>query len=163
MPVPTNEELVRRSCDVAARARAAGNQPFGSLLVGPDGEVLLEAENTVVTARDATGHAETNLVRDASVRFDEARLRTCTLVSSTEPCAMCAGAIYWSGISHVVFGLSEAVLRVMAGAVPTYPTMALPCRVVFASGSRRVTVSGPVDIAEARAVHDGFWSPVVEV
>ncbi|MFD7102034.1 nucleoside deaminase [Streptomyces celluloflavus] len=69
----------------------------------PDDEILLEAENTVTTGRDATGHAETNLVRLATATYDAGFLRTCSLYTSTEPCAMCSGAIYWGGIGRVVY------------------------------------------------------------
>ena len=57
---------LRRSFQAALRARSNGNHPFGAVLVGPDGELLLEAENSVVTSGDVTAHAETNLVREAS-------------------------------------------------------------------------------------------------
>ncbi|GGK48553.1 nucleoside deaminase [Nocardia camponoti] len=142
---------------VARRSREHGNHPFGALLTGPDGVVLLEAENTVTTERDATGHAETNLVRLSSAAYDADFLRTCTLYTSTEPCAMCAGAIYWAGIGRVVYALGEDELLALTGANPENPTMALPCRTVFAAGQRDLPVLGPVDLPEARDVHDGFW------
>ncbi|ROQ67174.1 tRNA(Arg) A34 adenosine deaminase TadA [Streptomyces sp. 840.1] len=143
---------------VARRSRAAGNHPFGALLAGPDGTVLIEAENTVTTGRDATGHAETNLVRLSTAKYDTEFLRTCTLYTSTEPCAMCSGAIYWSGIGRVAYALGEDELLDMTGANEENPTMALPCRVVFAAGQRDLPVVGPVDLPEAREVHQGFWN-----
>ncbi|WP_067538924.1 nucleoside deaminase [Nocardia crassostreae] len=143
---------------IARRAREHGNHPFGALLAGPGGEVLLEAENTVTTNRDATGHAETNLVRLATAKYDAEFLRTCTLVTSTEPCAMCAGAIYWGNIGRVVYALGEDQLLALTGADPENPTMALPCREVFAAGQRDLPVIGPIDIPEAATVHDGFWT-----
>jgi tRNA(Arg) A34 adenosine deaminase TadA len=152
-----DEPHLRRAIELGAEARAAGNHPFGSLLVGADGAVLAEAGNSVVTARDATGHAETNLVRLAG-RLD-VDLSACTLYTSTEPCAMCAGAIYWSGIGRVVFGLSEVDLLALTGtANPDNPTLALPCREVFARGQRAVVVDGPALDDEARAIHAGFWT-----
>jgi tRNA(Arg) A34 adenosine deaminase TadA len=80
------------------------------------------------------------------------------LVSSAEPCAMCAGAAYWAGLSRVVYGLSEKRLRTMTGDHPENPTLDLPCRDVFARGLRRVAVLGPLLEDEAAAVHAGFWS-----
>ncbi|MFE2375100.1 nucleoside deaminase [Streptomyces sp. NPDC059398] len=142
---------------IAQRSRTAGNHPFGALLAGPDGTVLLEAENTVTTERDATGHAETNLVRLSSAAYDAEFLRTCTLYTSTEPCAMCSGAIYWSHIGRVVYALGEDQLLAMTGANPENPTMALPCRDVFAAGQRVLPVVGPVAVDAARTVHEGFW------
>jgi tRNA(Arg) A34 adenosine deaminase TadA len=88
-----DERHLRQAIELAARARANGNHPFGSLLTDAIGDVVLEAENTVLTGRDCTGHAELNLVRAASQKYDPAAfLRACTLYTSTEPCAMCSGA-----------------------------------------------------------------------
>ncbi len=154
------EELLylRLAIDVAARARARGNHPFGAVLVDGSGQARLEAENTVVTDRDATGHAETNLVRLATARFTAGELAGITLYTSTEPCAMCAGAIHWSGIGRVVFALSETDLYDLIGPSPEH--LLLPCREVFAHSGRPVEVEGPASEleAEARAVHDGFWT-----
>jgi tRNA(Arg) A34 adenosine deaminase TadA len=142
--------------EVARRARANGNHPFGAVLV-IDGEQVLAAENTVITGRDATEHAETNLVRLASSRFGPEQLRQATLYTSTEPCAMCAGAIYWTGVGRVVYGLAETELIAMTGASEQNPTLSLPCRDVFARGQRPVVVEGPLLTEQARAVHAGFW------
>jgi tRNA(Arg) A34 adenosine deaminase TadA len=150
---------LHRAIDVARRARDAGNHPFGAVLTSAAGEVLLEVENTVVTSRDVTGHAELNLVRLASGRFSEDELRGCTLYSSTEPCAMCAGGIYWSGIGRVVYALSEARLGEFTGADAENPTMHLPARAVLTAGRRSIAVEGPADLPEAEAVHAGFWDP----
>jgi tRNA(Arg) A34 adenosine deaminase TadA len=149
---------LRRAIAVARRAREHGNHPFGAILVDENNEVLLEAENTVNTERDCTGHAETNLIRLASRRFDPATLRKCTLYTSTEPCAMCAGAIHWSQVGRVVFGLSEESLYNLVGAHPDNETMRLPCREVFACGGRPVEVIGPLLEDEAKTVHEGFWT-----
>ncbi|MGW4242038.1 nucleoside deaminase [Nocardia sp. NPDC004722] len=151
-------ENLRAAIALARRSREHGNHPFGALLAGPDGEALLEAENTVTTDRDATGHAETNLVRLATASYDPDFLRTCTLITSTEPCAMCSGAIYWGNIGRVVYALGEDQLLALTGADPENPTMSLPCRVVFAAGQRELPVVGPIDIPEAVTVHEGFWT-----
>jgi tRNA(Arg) A34 adenosine deaminase TadA len=150
--------LLRLAVDAARRAREAGNHPFGAVL-GRAGEVLLEAGNTVTTERDVTGHAELNLVRAASRSYSETELADCTLYSSTEPCAMCAGAIYWSGIGRVVYALSEADLGAFTGADAENPTMHLDARTVFGAGQRSIEVEGPVELPEACAVHEGFWDP----
>src|ERR1043165_6718420 len=100
-------QLLRAAIAVARRAREHGNHPFGALLGAPDGQVVLEAENTVLLGPDCTGHAETNLMRLASRRFAADFLAGCALYSSTEPCPMCAGAVYWGGLARVVFALSQ--------------------------------------------------------
>jgi tRNA(Arg) A34 adenosine deaminase TadA len=150
---------LRRAIEIAASARRHGNHPFGALLVGADGQVLLEAENTVNTEKDCTGHAETNLVRLASRHFDRQVLQGSTLYTSTEPCAMCAGAIHWSGVGRVVFALAEERLYQLTGADPSNETMRLPCREVFARCQRDIEVVGPDIEEEAEVVHHGFWVP----
>ncbi|MBK8022225.1 MAG: nucleoside deaminase [Chloroflexi bacterium] len=150
--------LLRRAIALAATARDHGNHPFGALLADRDGNVLAEAENTVLTEHDVTGHAETNLIRIGSRRLPADVLRAATLYTSTEPCAMCAGAIYWSGISRVIFGLSEAGLAEIAGENPQTMTLVLPAERILNSGQRRVEVIGPLLIEEAIAVHQGFWT-----
>jgi tRNA(Arg) A34 adenosine deaminase TadA len=149
------DELLRRAIALAASARAHGNQPFGALLADENGEILLEAENTINTASDATGHAETNLVRLASQKFAFEVLAKTTLYTSTEPCPMCSGAIFWSGIGRVVYALSEDGLYAMTGASPE--SLKLPCREVFACAGRPVEVTGPLLEEEAALVHAGFW------
>jgi len=153
------EALLRQALSLARTSREHGNHPFGALLASADGRVLVEAENTVVTDRDCTGHAEMNLIRRACQSVDSDAIATATLYTSTEPCAMCAGAIYWAGVSRVVFALGEDALRAMTGADPNNPTLALPSREVFARGQRAIEVIGPLLDVEAREVHDGFWEP----
>src|SRR3954466_2228568 len=97
---------LRRAIELAQQARDHGNHPFGALLVDEKGNVVLEAENTVRTDKDVTAHAETNLMRKASALFAPDLLEPGTLAPSAEPCAMCAGAIYWGNVRRVVFGLS---------------------------------------------------------
>ena len=143
--------------ELASRARANGNHPFGALLVDSGGNVVVEGENTVVTGRDCTGHAETNVMRAATDRFDPQFLERCTLYTSAEPCAMCAGAIYWGNVRRVVFALNHEDLYSITGKNPDNPLLPIPCREIFARGDRRVEVSGPHLTAQARAVHDGFW------
>ena len=154
----TDLQHLRTSIAVAQRAREHGNHPFGAILVDENNQVLLEAENTVVTGKDCTGHAETNLMRMASQRFSPEQLEKCTLYTSTEPCAMCAGAIHWGNVRRVVFALSEVVLYEMVGPSPEH--LLLPCREVFSRTQRIIEVKGPAMAldAEARAVHAGFWN-----
>jgi len=148
-----------RAIELAAAAREHGNHPFGSLLVDGDGTILQEAENTVVTGRDCTAHAELNLVRAAVADYDQEQLAGCTLYTSTEPCAMCAGAIFWSGIGRVVFGLSSATLGEIVQDPTGAYTLAVSCRDVFGRGGRAVSVEGPLIEQQARVVHEGFWAP----
>jgi tRNA(adenine34) deaminase len=148
-------QLLRRAIDVAHRAREHGNHPFGALLADEQGHVLIEAENTVNTERDCTGHAELNLMRRASQRYTFDDLAHYTLYTSTEPCPMCAGSIFWGGVGRVVYALSEDGLYAMTGDTPH--KLPLGCREVFAHGGRPIEVLGPAIEDEARQVHKGFW------
>lgn len=146
-----DNDFVRRSLQIAADAVSHGNHPFGSLLVR-EGQILLEAENTIFSERDVTNHAELNLVRLAVRQYDPAFLESCTLYASTEPCAMCSGAIYWSGIGAVVYACSAKRLADFAG-----EHLAVPCADIFSKGMRKVVVRGPVLEDEATHVHVAYW------
>jgi tRNA(Arg) A34 adenosine deaminase TadA len=153
-----DETFLRRAFAVARRAQSHGNHPFGAIRVGGTGEVLIEVENGFMPDRDMTAHAERLLATQACRRFGPEVLAASTLYASAEPCAMCAGAIYWTGIGRLVYGLGERRLRELTGAHPENPTLDLPCRTVFAAGQRPVAVVGPLLEDEAAALHARTWS-----
>ena len=153
-----DEHFLRRSFDVARRAMTHGNHPFGAILVDESRNVLIETENGYLPAHDGTAHAERLLATQACTTLGADVLRNATLYSSAEPCAMCAGAIYWAGIGRVVFGLSEHRLRAVTGNHPENPTLDLPCRDVFRSGQRTTEVVGPLLEDEAEALHARVWN-----
>lgn len=152
-----HEALLRRAIAESAKAREAGMHPFASILVGPDGAVLMVQHNAFMPDHDMTGHAERVLMTRASTTLPMELLRECTIYTSAEPCAMCAGAIYWTGLKRVVYGLSEKQLKRITGNHPENPTLDLPCREVFAAGQRAVEVIGPMLEDEAAAPHEGVW------
>jgi tRNA(Arg) A34 adenosine deaminase TadA len=154
----SDEDYIRLTLEIAREARAAGNHPFGAILTGPDGAVLMQAGNAHGDAGDRTGHAERVLMTRASLAYTAEFLALCTMYASAEPCAMCAGAAYWAGVGRVVYGLSERDLGVLIGPHPENLTMDLPCRIVLGAGQRPVEVVGPLLEQEARAVHEGFWT-----
>jgi tRNA(Arg) A34 adenosine deaminase TadA len=153
----TTLHLLRRAIALSAESRARGQHPFAALLVDQDGQVLMEQANGFHPHGDGTAHAERLIATRACVELPPELRAAATLVSSAEPCAMCAGAIYWAGIGHVVFGLSERRLKALIGPHPENLTMDLPCRQVFAAGQRRIDVVGPLLEEEAEAPHRGFW------
>lgn len=159
--MPSSDETtarhLTRAVELAASAREHGNDPFGALLVTADGTIV-EAENTVVTGSDPTGHAETNLVRLAAARLTPAELATATLYTSTEPCAMCCGAIFWAGVPRVVYALAETALNAMLPPESIGLVMELPSREVFARGGHPTEVIGPIDVPNAAEVHTGYWA-----
>ena len=154
----SDTEYLRLAVDIARDSRASGNHPFGALLVGPEGDVLLSSGNTYAKDR-GVGHAETNVARAAAQRYEPAFLERCTLVTSVEPCCMCAGACYWAGIGALVYGLSESRLAELTGDNPENPTLDLSCRQVFAAGRRHVAVRGPFPELEQEILngHKDFW------
>ena len=153
---PVDEGHLRDAIAAAWEAKRGGNHPFGAVLVTAGGRVI-RGLNTVITDRDPTGHAETNLVRLSAAQLDASELSTSTLYTSTEPCAMCAGALYWAGIRRMVYALPEQALIGIVAAISDEPTLDLPSRDVFAAGGGTVTVAGPALEREAAAVHEGFW------
>ncbi|MBL7259622.1 nucleoside deaminase [Paractinoplanes lichenicola] len=150
-----DESYLERAVALAWDARKRGDHPFGALLVGPAGNVA-EAMNSTVTQADPTGHAETNLVR-VTGSWELAVLSESTLYTSTEPCAMCAGAIYWSGIGRMVFAFSSDELGAMVDDEDGVPPLRLSSREVFARGGRPIVIDGPAALASAADVHRGFW------
>jgi tRNA(Arg) A34 adenosine deaminase TadA len=147
-----HEPFIRQAYELARQAMANGNHPFGSLLV-KDGEVVLTAENSVYSEHDVTRHAELNLVSFASQQVPADVLAQCTLYTSTEPCAMCAGAIFWAGIPTLVFGCSADSLNQITGG----GNLAIPCEEIFARGKRPTTVIGPILLAEGLTIHREYW------
>ena len=153
-----DEHFLRRSFEVARRALTHGNHPFGAILVDATRNVLIEVENGYMPDHDGTAHAERLLATQACTTLPAETLKGATLYSSAEPCAMCAGAIYWAGIGRLVYGLSEHRLRAVTGNHPENPTLDLPCREVFKSGQRTTEVKGPLLEDEAEALHAGVWN-----
>ncbi|MCP5271351.1 MAG: nucleoside deaminase [Burkholderiaceae bacterium] len=154
----TDEQAVRhlRAANAIAQAAlAAGHHPFGALLVAADGETVLMTQGNV----DAVNHAEAVLARRAADRFTPEELWPCTLVTTVEPCAMCAGTQYWAHIGRLVYGMAESDLLALTGAHPENPTLDLPCREVFARGQKAVQVIGPVTAVrdEIVVLHRTFW------
>ena len=146
---------LRRANGVAQRAMSLGRHPFGAILVAPDGETVLAEQGNV----DTVNHAESVLARTAALNYSADYLWDCTLVTTAEPCAMCAGTQYWANIGHLVYGMTEARLLQLTGKHSDNPTMDLPCREVFARGQKAIDVIGPVPDVEAEiaALHLEFW------
>ena len=141
---------------IARRARAHGNRPFGALLVAGNGAPIAAAENSQITDEQVLAHAEMNLLHRAVKDFAPDVLLTSTLYTSAEPCAMCAGAIFWSGVSRLVYGLSGDRLHQMSGLSPDM--LVASARDILTRAGRQVQVVGPVLESEAEALfHDGCF------
>ncbi len=146
---------LRQANALALAVMRSGRHPFGALLVAPDGiTVLLEQGNV-----DGVNHAESVLARSAAKQFEPSLLWDCTLVTTVEPCAMCAGTQYWAHIGRLVYGMSERRLLELTGNHSENPTLDLPCREVFAHGQKAMQVWGPFAEVEEEiaALHRDFW------
>ncbi|WP_370942688.1 nucleoside deaminase [Amycolatopsis sp. cg5] len=133
---------LHRAIELAAAARANGNPPFGSLLVGPQGDVLVEEQNTSITDADITAHPELKLARWAARELDPETAAGTVMYTSCQPCGMCTGAIERSGLGRVVFALSnEQLMDLKPG-----------------GGFAPVPHEGPALFDEARLPVDGYYS-----
>ncbi|NUT45868.1 MAG: nucleoside deaminase [Saccharothrix sp.] len=133
---------LHRAIELATEARAAGNPPFGSLLVGPDGAVLAEERNTSVTDGDITAHPELKLARWAARSLTPEVAAGTTMFTSCQPCGMCVGAIERSGLGRVVFALSTEQLDALKPG----------------GGFAPVPHEGPALFDEATAAVAGYYS-----
>ncbi|WP_448951227.1 nucleoside deaminase [Labrys neptuniae] len=151
--------FLRQSIALSEASRRRGRHPFAALVVDRDGNVVSSAgNNSMPPEGDPTQHAELVAAAAAAKARTPGELASCTLYTSAEPCCMCAGAVYWTGIGRVVYALSEHRLLELTGAHPENPTFSLPCREVFARGQRQVEVIGPALEDEAAVPHRGFWT-----
>ena len=138
--IPDDERFLRRAIALAQASRDAGQAPYGSLLVGPDGRVLAEDHNTVLADGDIAAHPEQKLARWAARELDRATAAATTMYTSCQPCPMCTGAIDRSGLGRVVYALSARQFA------ERYPASVAP----------PVPQEGPFLFDEAVAVLDGY-------
>ncbi|GAA0575772.1 nucleoside deaminase [Kribbella sandramycini] len=107
---PESEHFLRRAIELAAESRAAGNPPFGSLLVAPDGTIVAEAHNTTITDNDISLHPELKLAVWAAANLPRETAANTTMYTSCQPCQMCAGALARSGLGNVIYALTPDLL-----------------------------------------------------
>ena len=113
MELKDDKYYIEKAIELAYKAKKSGDNPFGSILVDEKGNILMEDQNTQITENDITGHPELKIARRAAKEYDKEFLQKCTMYNSAEPCTMCTGAIYWSGIGRIVFGISKVRLNEM--------------------------------------------------
>lgn len=150
---------LRKAVEISRRSRENGNTPFGAVLVDSEGNIIEEQENVEITEHKCTGHAETMLIEKASKKYSRDFLWNCTLYTTVEPCAMCAGAVYWGNIGTIVYGMEEKKLLEMTGNNEQNPTFDMPCREILARGQKDIAVLGPFPEVEEEVteVHRGYW------
>ncbi|MBA4321560.1 MAG: tRNA-specific adenosine deaminase [Odoribacter sp.] len=98
----TDKDFLKRAVKLAENGIEKGGGPFGAVVVR-NGKIISESTNRVVHSTDPTAHAEILAIRQAAKVLGTHSLNDCILYSSCEPCPMCLGAIYWSGIKTVFF------------------------------------------------------------
>jgi tRNA(Arg) A34 adenosine deaminase TadA len=142
---------LRRCVELAAEAVAAGDHPFGSVLVAGDGRVLAEDRNRENTMGDATRHPEIELARWAAANMTAEQRAAATVFTSGEHCPMCAAAHAWVGLGRIVYvSSSEQLITWLAEfGIPASPVIPLAINQV-APG---LVVQGPVPGLDEE-VHD---------
>ncbi|MGG3573169.1 nucleoside deaminase [Bacillus gobiensis] len=99
----SHELFLQRAIELAVSGVNSGKGgPFGAVIV-KDGEIIAEGQNNVTSSNDPTAHAEVTAIREACKALGEYQLDDCILYTSSEPCPMCLGAIYWARPKKVYF------------------------------------------------------------
>lgn len=145
--------FIEAAIEQSRLAAKAGEYPYGAVLVHRD-KILLSGYNTTQSTRDITAHAELSLIRQAALLFSGDYLSECVLYASCEPCAMCAGALYWSGIGRLVYACSTE----LDAKISDMP-FAIPCRSILSVQSgHTIDVHGPLLEDKAAQTLRDYWS-----
>ncbi|WP_036477435.1 nucleoside deaminase [Myxosarcina sp. GI1] len=148
---------LRRSIELATEALMLGDEPFGSVLVAADGEVLFEDRNHVASG-DRTRHPEFEIARWAAANMTSEDRAEATVYTSGEHCPMCAAAHGWVGLGRIVYVSSSEQLATWLSdlGVPAPPVRTLPIREVVPD----VVVDGPVPslVEQVHDLHRRFYS-----
>jgi tRNA(adenine34) deaminase len=102
----TDEYFMKKALQEAEIAFEKGEIPVGAIIV-IDNKVIARTHNLTELLHDVTAHAEMQAITSAANFIGGKYLKGCTLYVTLEPCQMCAGALYWSQISKIVFGASD--------------------------------------------------------
>ena len=102
----SDEHYMGEALKEAQKARELDEVPVGAIVVC-DNRIIARAHNLTETLNDVTAHAEMQAITAAANNLGGKYLKECTLYVTLEPCAMCAGALYWAQISKIVFGADD--------------------------------------------------------
>ncbi|MCZ8145554.1 nucleoside deaminase [Flavobacterium sp.] len=105
-PIFTDEYFMKKALVEAENAFEKGEIPVGAIIV-VENRVIARSHNLTEMLNDVTAHAEMQAITAAAHFFGGKYLKGCTLYVTLEPCQMCAGALYWSQISKIVFGARD--------------------------------------------------------
>lgn len=102
----TDEYFMKKALNEAEMAFEKGEIPVGAVIV-INNTIIARSHNLTELLNDVTAHAEMQSITAAANYLGGKYLKDCTLYVTLEPCQMCAGALYWSQISKIVFGASD--------------------------------------------------------
>lgn len=144
-------QAMRLAISAARQARAAGDTPFGATLVSPEGDIVHTSPNRQNSSNDCTAHAELVLVREVTAQHGAQELKGATVFASGEPCAMCSGAMFWAGISRVVYAATtQDIFEALGG-----PLLPVRCAQVLGEAQPAVKVEGGLLREDAVAALQG--------
>ncbi|MFC0199063.1 nucleoside deaminase [Paracoccus rhizosphaerae] len=147
-----DRQHLQRCVDLAAQALESGNEPFGSVLVSSDGDVLFEDHNRI-GGGDHTQHPKFAIARWAANNMDVQDRATATVYTSGEHCPMCAAAHGWVGLGRIVYASSAAQMTKWLAelGVPAFRVRPLPISDVISD----TTIEGPFDefASQVRVLH----------
>lgn len=146
-----NEFFIQKTYDLAMQSALNGNHPFGAIATLDD-HIIATAGNLVISDNDSTKHAELNLASFLSKNFPRSDIKRMTIYCSTEPCTMCAGALFWIGCRHIVFGCS-----IFALGKHTTKSFNVAIRNSLSSVLSKVKIEGPLLENEGEQIHMKFW------
>jgi tRNA(Arg) A34 adenosine deaminase TadA len=161
LPVINNDAgLLRLALAVGRQSQQNGNLPFGCLLADPEGRVLEKGENTVVTDNDSIAHCEINLIHRLAGRYGPGFLSNCILYAGTEPCPMCMGAVFWSGIGKLVYALSKEGYHEVAGTANPAHVFHMPPKDLLLHAGREIIICGPLLETEAKQFYKDLLAEI---
>jgi tRNA(Arg) A34 adenosine deaminase TadA len=149
---------LRRCVELAEEAVAAGDFPFGSVLVAADGTVLAEDRNREVTDGDPTSHPEFALARWAGQHLTPAQRAAATVYTSGEHCPMCAAAHGWAGLGRIVYATSSKQMTGWLAELEVGPAPVLPLAITEVVPGLEVAGPAAQLAAEVRELHRRFRS-----
>ena len=148
--------LVMTACSRTNPFLSESDTPYG---IPPFDKIQTSDYIPAIKAGIEEQNAEIEAIAQANAALGGWRLWECTLYVTLEPCAMCAGAIYWANVGRVVYAMTERDIMAQTGENEQNPTLDTPCRQIFDSSQKKIEVVGPFPelVAEACAVHEGYW------
>src|SRR6204780_5494491 len=149
---------LRRCVELAEEAVAAGDFPFGSVLVAADGTFVAEDRNREETEGDPTSHPELALARWAGLHMTPSERAEATVYTSGEHCPMCAAAHGWAGLGRIVYATSSEQTGIWLAELGVSPAPVLPFAITKVLPDLVVAGRGPELAEQVRDLHRRFRS-----